>query len=167
MDAAGRLEEAVATCLETLSVAYEIIEIDPEFADTASFCERYGFPLDRSANTILVASKRGEKRYAACVALATTRVDVNHAVRNLMGVKRLSFAGAEETKDLTGMELGGVTALALPADVPLYIDRRVMTPDWIILGGGGRRTKIKTSPDALRLLPNAEIVDGLAFEPEG
>jgi len=56
---------------------------DPAFADTAAFCERYGYPADRAGNTIVVASKKEPRQYAACVVLATTRLDVNHAVRDL------------------------------------------------------------------------------------
>jgi prolyl-tRNA editing enzyme YbaK/EbsC (Cys-tRNA(Pro) deacylase) len=53
---------------------------------------------------------------------------------------------------LTGMQVGGVTPFSLPAGVPLYIDDRIMALDWIILGGGGRSLKIKTSPEVFRKL---------------
>src|ERR1051326_7298827 len=89
--------------LDRLGLPYERIPIDPEHADTATFCEKYGYPLDRSANTIIVASKKEPKRYAACVVRADTRLDVNHAVRQLIGASRLSFAKPEETMELTGM----------------------------------------------------------------
>ena len=101
-DEAG-IERRVAAALDRLGVPYEVLPIDPAFADTAQFCAKYGVPLDRSANTIVVASKKEPKQYAACVVLATTRLDVNHAVKNLMGVARLSFASADETKAVTGM----------------------------------------------------------------
>ena len=40
--------EAVVHALDRLGVAYEEMECDPEFADTAAFCERYGVdPIDR------------------------------------------------------------------------------------------------------------------------
>jgi prolyl-tRNA editing enzyme YbaK/EbsC (Cys-tRNA(Pro) deacylase) len=152
----------VAAVLDGLGVPYELMHIDPAFADTAVFCERYGIPLDRSANTIVVASKKEPKQYCACLVLATTRLDVNHAVRKLMGVARVSFATAEETASLTGMRIGGVTVFALPDGLPLYVDERVMAPDWIIVGGGGRSTKLKISPDALRRLPGMSVVPGLA-----
>ena len=96
--------------------------------------------------------------------LATTRLDVNHGVRKLMGVARVSFASGDETKALTGMLIGGVTIFALPADLPIYVDERVMAPSFIIVGGGGRSTKVKLAPDALRGLPNVNVVPGLAGE---
>ena len=154
--------ERVVAVLDGLGVRYEVMHIDPAFADTAVFCERYGIPLDRSANAIVVASKKEPKQYCACLVLATTRLDVNHAVKKLMGASRVSFASADETAALTGMRIGGVTVFALPEGLPLYVDERVMAPDWIIVGGGGRSTKLKIAPDALRRLPNMSVVPGLA-----
>src|SRR5207237_5991664 len=127
----------VTATLDALGVPYEIHEIDPDFADTAAYCEKYGIPPEQSANTIIVGSKKEPKQYCACVVLATTRLDVNHAVKKLMGVSKVSFASAEETMALTGMRIGGVTVFALPPDVPLYVDERLMALAWLILGGGG------------------------------
>ena len=72
---------------------------DPELADTSVFCQRYGHSLDHSANTIVVKTKTGERKFITCVLLATARLDVNHTVRKKIG--------AEETLALTGMDLGG------------------------------------------------------------
>jgi prolyl-tRNA editing enzyme YbaK/EbsC (Cys-tRNA(Pro) deacylase) len=156
-------ERATIGALDRLGVRYEMIAIDPAFADTAAFCERYGYPADRAGNTIVVASKKEPRQYAACVVLATTRLDVNHAVRDLMGVSKLSFASADETKAVTGMEIGGVTVFGLPEGQPLYVDERVMALDWMILGSGGRNGKVKTSPEVFRRL-GARVVRGLALD---
>jgi prolyl-tRNA editing enzyme YbaK/EbsC (Cys-tRNA(Pro) deacylase) len=148
--------------LEALGEPYELIEVDPALADTAAFCEHYGYPLEISGNTILVASKRGGPRFCACVVLATTRLDVNHAVRPLLGTRRASFASAEETAELTGMVIGGVTPFGLPPGLAVYIDERVMALDAVIVGGGDRSTKLQVSPQALLRLPDAKVVAGLA-----
>ncbi|HYR87264.1 MAG TPA: YbaK/EbsC family protein [Terriglobia bacterium] len=154
-------EESVVEALKNLRVAWEAIEIDPAFADTAAFCEKYGYPVEQSCNTIIVASKKEPKQFVACVVLAHTRLDVNKRVTKLMGVSKASFASAEEMMTLTGMQVGGVTPFSLPPGVPLYIDDRIPALDWIILGGGGRSLKIKTSPVIFEKL-GAEVVAGLA-----
>jgi prolyl-tRNA editing enzyme YbaK/EbsC (Cys-tRNA(Pro) deacylase) len=154
----------VRAALDALGAEYEVLPCDPELADTAAFCDHYGVPVERSANTILVAGKGrdGERTYVACVVLAHTRLDVNGAVRRRLGVRKASFASADETRELTGMLIGGVTAFALPPDVPLWIDARVLEPDWVVLGGGDRSTKLKLAPDLLTRAPGAEVVDDLA-----
>jgi prolyl-tRNA editing enzyme YbaK/EbsC (Cys-tRNA(Pro) deacylase) len=147
--------------LDGLGVSYELIPIDAAFADTAAFCERYGFPADHSVNTIIVGSKKDPRQYCACLVLATTRLDVNHTVRKLMDVSRASFAAADDTVALTGMMIGGVTVFALPPELPVYIDARIMSLDYVILGGGSRSLKIKVSPEALRRLPQVSIISEL------
>jgi prolyl-tRNA editing enzyme YbaK/EbsC (Cys-tRNA(Pro) deacylase) len=159
------IDAKVRASLDALGVAYEVMQIDPDFADTAQFCEKYGIPLANSGNTIVVASKKEPRQYCACVVLATTRLDVNHAVKRLMGASKVSFATAEETMALTGMMIGGVTVFALPPGMPLYVDDRVMALDWLILGGGSRSTKIRTSPEVFRRMPSTTIVPGLATGP--
>ena len=159
------VEPRVIAALDGAGVAYELIDCDPDFADTAAFCERYGYPPSRSANTIVVASKKEPRRYVACVVLATTRLDVNGVVRRRLGVSKASFASAEETTELTGMTIGGVTALALPDGLPLWVDRRVMAQPSVILGGGSRSLKVDVSPEVFDRL-GAEVIEGLATEPE-
>jgi prolyl-tRNA editing enzyme YbaK/EbsC (Cys-tRNA(Pro) deacylase) len=158
----AHIDQRVRQVLEGLGLPYEVVEIDPAYADTAQFCERYGYPMEQSANTILVGSKKEPKQYSACVVRATTRLDVNHVVRKLMGVPRLSFASAEETMALTGMMIGGVTVFALPDGLPIYVDDGLMPLDYVILGGGSRSTKIKIAPEVFRRLPGAQIISGLS-----
>tara|TARA_B100000579_G_scaffold436143_1_gene461234 strand:+ start:1198 stop:1701 length:504 start_codon:yes stop_codon:yes gene_type:complete len=153
---------SVLKTVANLGLPYEVIEIDPALADTAMFCENYGYPMEHSGNTIIVASKKEPKLFVACVVLATTRLDVNKCVRKLMGVSKVSFASAEEMKILTGMEIGGVTPFSLPEEMKLYVDSRIMELNWVILGGGGRNQKLKISPDAFHKI-GAEIVENLAL----
>ena len=154
--------QSVLKTVANLGLPYEVIEIDTDLADTALFCENYGFPIEQSGNTIIVASKKEPKLFAACVVLATTKLDVNKSVRNLMGVSKVSFASAEEMKALTGMEIGGVTPFSLPEEIKLYVDSRIMELNWLILGGGGRDKKLKISPEVFHKL-DAEIIQNLAL----
>ena len=141
----------------------EVIPCDPEFADTAAFCEKYGYTLEQSANTILVASRTEPKVFAACVVTADRRLDVNGTVRRLLGVRKLSFASADDTIALTGMMIGGVTPFGLPDGVPIYIDAVVMEQPWVIVGGGDRSSKLKLTPAELAELAGAQVVEGLSL----
>ncbi len=162
MTDADLLHPATRSALDTSGVTYEVMPCDPALADTAAFVEAYGVPLDRSANTIVVASKGAEPVYVACVLLATTALDVNNVVRREMGVRKASFARAEPTRDVTGMEIGGVTPFGLPDGLPVLVDSRVMEPDWIILGGGNRSSKLKLPPAALSTVGSLRVIPGLA-----
>jgi len=151
--------------LRDLGVPYKLFPCDPALADTAAFCAAYGFSPDESANTIVVIGKSDPPRYAACVTLAPYRLDVNRTVRDRLGTRKASFAPAEVTAELTGMQIGGVTVFGLPADLPIWVDERVMARERIVLGGGSRSWKVIASPAILRRLPGVEVVAGLATEP--
>ncbi|MDH3729937.1 MAG: hypothetical protein OES13_02255 [Acidimicrobiia bacterium] len=157
------LPDFVAASIEQLATPIEIVECDSQFADTAAFCERYGYPLSKSANTLVVASRRGPSVVAACVVAADTRLDVNQRVRRTLGVPKMSFADPEETKRLTGMELGGVTVFGLPPDIPLLVEESLLALDYVILGAGTRSAKIKSAPSILVELPGVRIISELAI----
>lgn len=161
------VERRVTEALNALGIPYELIPIDPEYAETAAFCAHYAFPIDHGGNTIIVASKKEPRQFCACVVKASRRLDVNHTVRKLMAVSKVSFASAEETQALTGMMLGGVTVFALPPDLPIYVDATLMTLPWLILGSGSRSSKIKISPAVFERLSGARIVSDLSSEVEG
>lgn len=147
--------------LEATGVDYEIVACDPELADTTEFCNAYGYSPGDSANTIVVVGKSESPSYAACIVLATTRLDVNKVVRKRFGTKKASFASGDDTALLTGMQIGGVTPFGLPADLPIWVDARVMERERIILGGGSRDRKVLADPAVLTAI-GAEIVDDLA-----
>jgi prolyl-tRNA editing enzyme YbaK/EbsC (Cys-tRNA(Pro) deacylase) len=141
---------------------FELFACDPALADTAAFCAAYGFALEDSANTIVVIGKSDPPVYAACVVLATHRLDVNRMVKQRLGTRKASFASQEETRALTGMAIGGVTAFGLPAGLPLWVDAAAMKRERIVLGGGSRSWKVIAPPSILLTLPNVEVVEGLA-----
>lgn len=139
-----------------------MLACDPDLADTAAFCAAYGYELNDSANTIVVASKRPKGEFVACVVLADTRLDVNRKVNTEMGWKKASFAKPEETVELTGMDVGGVTPFALPSGLEILIDSAVAARPSVIVGAGTREAKIQIPPDAMLKLPRARLVEGLA-----
>ncbi len=162
METDADITTQVVTVLDAIGVEYEIIECDPDFADTAAFCEKYGYPVDNCGNAIVVASKREPVQFATCIVKGTSRLDVNKTVRKLMGVPKASFASPEQTVEITGMMIGGVTPFALPPDVPIYADDKLMALDYVILGSGSRSSKVKIVPQVFDVLTNTQIISGLS-----
>jgi prolyl-tRNA editing enzyme YbaK/EbsC (Cys-tRNA(Pro) deacylase) len=141
----------------------DVAEIDPALADTAAFCERYGVPMDASANCVVIAGKRdGELRHLACLVLATTRADVNGVARRKLDVRKASFAPMDEAVAATGMEYGGITPVGLPLGWPVLVDRAVAESPSVVIGSGLRRSKLRLPGPVLAALPGVEVVDGLA-----
>ncbi|MFF2506405.1 YbaK/EbsC family protein [Streptomyces sp. NPDC058067] len=162
------LTEPVADAVRRWSGAVpadQLIHVDtePDWADTATFVEHYGPELlDRSANCVVVAGKRGgETTLAACLVLSGTRVDVNGVVRRQLGARKASFAPMETATGATGMEYGGITPIGLPADWPLLVDAAVVDLPHVLIGSGTRRGKLIVPGKAFLDLPGAVVIEGL------
>ena len=156
----ARLVAALAALAAT-GGEYELFACDPALADTAAFCAAYGFDPADSANTIVVVGKGTPPVYAACVVLATHRLAVNQSVKARFG-RKSSFASPDETRAITGHEIGGVTVFGLPQDLPVWIDGAVMERQRIVLGGGSRSWKVIAPATILLTLRSAVVVEGLA-----
>lgn len=159
------LEAHVLAAVAAAGGALAEVRIDPALADTAAFCAAYGYDPAISANCIVVASRDEPPVVAACLALATTRLDVNAAVRRLLGVRKLSFAPAELTLERTGMRIGGVTPFGLPDGMPIHADARIAGLDAVIVGGGSRGLKLLVTPATLAAA-GVMFVEDLAREVE-
>ena len=156
------MSDPVLEQLAALDVDFEVVDCDPDLADTAAFCEAYGYSAEDSANAIVVAGKSDPAVFAMCLVLADSRLDVNKVVRKRLGVRKCSFASAERTVELTGMQIGGVTPFGTTSELPLWIDSRVMDRERLIIGGGGRDRKLLVPPATLAAHPTAAVVEGLA-----
>lgn len=139
-----------------------VTPIDPEFAGSAEFCEKYQVPGGLGANCVVVEAVRGDNRFlAACLVPISTRADLNKTVRKLLDVRRVSFAPLEEVLQVTGMEYGGITPVGLPNTFRILIDARVAALDRLIIGGGYRKSKLLVPGKFLAELPHAQVVEGL------
>ncbi|WP_171814454.1 YbaK/EbsC family protein [Arthrobacter dokdonensis] len=162
----GLLLPAVRDALAAHGIVCEVLPCAEELADTAAFCAHYGVALEQAANTIVVTSRKVEpSKQAVCVVLGTTRLDVNKKAKELLGVKRASFADAALTMARTGMAIGGVTPFGV-VDLPIYVDSAVLARHEVIMGGGNRTSKLRLDPNELAKLPHVEIVAGLAKAPD-
>ncbi len=156
------MSDRVLEELDALGAAYEVVPCDPELADTEQFCEAYGYEPDESANAIVVVGKTDPPVHVMCLVLADSRLDVNRTVRKRLGVRKCSFASADQTVALTGMAIGGVTPFGTTTPLELWIDARVMQRPRVIIGGGSRDRKLLVPPATLEAHPRSVVIEGLA-----
>jgi prolyl-tRNA editing enzyme YbaK/EbsC (Cys-tRNA(Pro) deacylase) len=162
------LAPPVLTALEgmpsDLTARLQVAEIDPDHADTAVLVEQTGLAMEDMANCIVISGARaGEERVCAALVLGHTRADVNKTIRKLLDVRKCSFMAMDEAVERTGMEYGGITPLGLPDSWPVLVDDRVAQREWIVIGSGLRRSKIRLPGSVATQLPGARVVENLAL----
>jgi prolyl-tRNA editing enzyme YbaK/EbsC (Cys-tRNA(Pro) deacylase) len=139
-----------------------VVEIDPEYADTAAMSERYDVPMADGANCVVVMGRReGEERLAACVVRADTRADVNNLVKRTLDVRKASFLSMDRAVEESGMEYGGITPVGLPEPWRVLVDDACLDIPAAVIGSGVRRSKLLVPGPLLAELPRAEVLSGL------
>lgn len=157
--------EPVRAALEgsELATALEVVEIDPDLADTQALVDATDVLLEECANCIVVLGRRGEtERVAAGLILATTRADVNTTIRKSLDVRKASFMPMDRAVTETGMEYGGITPVGLPADWPVLVDSRVVDAVRVVIGSGLRKSKLRLPGALVTDLPGVQVIEGLA-----
>ena len=149
------VEEIYNTNLDKL----EVFECEDEFSDTQSFCDHYGYKIEDSCNAILIKSKKPEEFYTLFCVLGSTRLDVNHKAKSLMGARKVSFASKEEAEEVTNQIYGGISPLGLVQEIKIFIDKEVLTREKIFIGAGNRVSKFFLTPESL-----VELTQGIVEE---
>ena len=149
------VEEIYNTNLDKL----EVFECEDEFSDTQSFCDHYGYKIVDSCNAILIKSKKPEEFYTLFCVLGSTRLDVNHKAKSLMGARKVSFASKEEAEEITNQIYGGISPLGLVPEIKIFIDKQVLTREKIFIGAGNRVSKFFLKPESLVELTQGRIED--------
>ena len=155
------LNKDVFDHISKLAIPYQVVECKEEYADTYLFCEKYDYPIEFCANTILLSSKKPPNYHVACVLQGDKKLDVNNKVRKFMNSSKVSFASHEETVSLTNMTSGGVTIFGLPNSIDIYVDSEVMNQPYLIFGSGNRNSKIIIEPNYLSQIPNIKLVENI------
>ena len=166
------MAHTVAKALESLPNAdvVGVAEIDPTLSDTAAFCDAYQIGMEQAANCVVLEGKRaalegssepGEKFFAACVILGSTRADVNGLAKRTLGAKKISFAPMESAVEASGMEFGAITPVGLPSDWPILVDKAVAESEAVIIGSGIRKSKLLVPGSFFASLPNVQVLEGL------
>ena len=149
------VEEIYNTNLDKL----EVFECEDEFSDTQSFCDHYGYKIEDSCNAILIKSKKPEEFYTLFCVLGSTRLDVNHKAKSLMGARKVSFASKEEAEEITSQIYGGISPLGLVPEIKIFIDKQVLTREKIFIGAGNRVSKFFLKPESLVELTQGRVED--------
>ncbi len=112
---------------------------------------------------MVLEAKRGDKKwFAACVILASTRIDVNGVARRTLDAKKVSFAPMEEAVSQSAMEYGAITSVGLPDNWSILVDQAVADSEYVIIGSGVRGSKLAVPGSFFKTLPNVQVIEGLA-----
>jgi Cys-tRNA(Pro)/Cys-tRNA(Cys) deacylase len=145
--------------LESAGVAYEVITFPENIHDALGVAEWAGEPPERVYKTLVVQSM-GARGRPVLVMIAADRTLNLKALAQAIGAKRAEMASHADAERLTGLKVGGISALALTGKHwDVYIDTRALAHDAIIVSAGQRGIDLRVPVEGLLRVTGARPVD--------
>ena len=136
--------------LDSLGIHYELREykVDPGDLSAESVAAKVGFPSSQVFKTLAV---KGDRRGVA-VAVIPGNYELDFkALAQLSGDRKVEMLPLKEVQSVTGYIRGGVTALGMKKNYPVFVDETMELWDLICVSAGLRGLQIVIAPaDYLR-----------------
>ena len=146
--------------LEQHDIPYEAVTYGEAgaFHDAEEVAEMLGVPVNMVYKTLVVEAVGGKK---PCLALiASDRALDMKRFAAIMGAKKVAMAAHKDAEHLTGLQVGGISALALThKNWPVYLDRLALENEHILVSAGQRGIQLRVPTAALIKVVNAKIAD--------
>jgi Cys-tRNA(Pro)/Cys-tRNA(Cys) deacylase len=159
MPAAGEKTNALRH-LDANKVAYTVFNHDPALSSAVDVARSLGLPADQVYKTLVALADDGQPLLVMMPGNST--LDVRRLAQSI-GVKSVRMAPQREAERLTGLQVGGIGALALAGKpFAVYLERAALAHEQILVNGGRRGLNIQVRVDDLRALTGARLVDAVA-----
>lgn len=151
--------------LEANKIEYEAFVYDDagEFHTAEQAARLLGVPAEAVYKTLVVlnddVAKSGPRIKPQLVMVASNREIDLRALAKSVGAKKLRMATRKEAEQLTGAQIGGISALAqLNKGFEILVDQPAEEMEWIHISGGVRGLDLKVRVKDLLRLTNAKPV---------
>lgn len=143
--------------LEREGIAYEVIEFDESIHSAEGVAAFVGVPPNMVYKTLVVIPE-GSNRPMLILASGERSLDLKKVAQGT-GHKKVRMAAHQEAEKLTGLKVGGISALALTAkNWTVYIDQPVTELDYLLVSAGQRGVNLKIAvADLIRVL-QAQVI---------
>lgn len=154
--------------LEGKKVTYEAVSYDASERDAEKIARQLGVPPEQVFKTLVVAAPKSgiNNKPLLVVVPANQQLDLKKLAK-LLKVKKLKMATHQQAEALTGLQVGGISPLALiNKGFAIYLDELALEQAQIFVSAGERGTQIKLAPKDLRKVTGARMADVSSPVPE-
>ncbi len=149
--------------LDSLRIPYQVHEFSSDIRSAAEVAELLGVPTNQVYKTLVVTRERG--RPLLVLISGSQALDLKRLAQ-AVGEKKLRMAAHKEAEAITGLSVGGISALSLTRKgFVVYTDEPILTLDRVYVSAGRRGINLSLLPDDLIRITGARVVRLTA--PEG
>ncbi len=129
--------------LDQRRIPYGVLEYDSEIHSAEDVANALGVPAEDVYKTLVMLRDAPGSRPLLVMAPAAKEVDTRRLAKSL-GVKSVRMAPQKDAERLTGLQVGGIGALALTQKAfDVYIDHQALGREHILVNGGRRGLNLR------------------------
>jgi Cys-tRNA(Pro)/Cys-tRNA(Cys) deacylase len=149
--------------LEQRHIAHELFAFDPAIRSAELVARETGMPPEAVYKTLVIESDPPKGKPNLVMMPSDSEVDLK-ALAAALGVKKLRMAAHRDAERYTGLQVGGISALALLGKgFPVFIDARALDLGHILVSAGQRGLDVRLRVPDLLAVTGARPVDGCAI----
>ena len=143
--------------LDQKSIAYSVRDFPDMIHSAEGVADFLGLPGDTVYKTLVVLPPRGKPML---VMIAGSRELNLKRLARAVGEKKVQMASKKEAEQVTGLQTGGISALALGhKNFPVYIDRPAVDLPRILVSAGRRGLNLELSVTDLIQITRARVIE--------
>ena len=143
--------------LDARGVPYETYTFPPEVHSAEGVAQVVGVPVSQVYKTLVVVRKQG--RPLLVMIAGHRELDLKRLAR-AVGEKKLRMASHKEAESLTGLEVGGISALPLlKRGFEVYIDQAATKLQRVLVSAGCRGINLGMTVEDLIRVTKAKVVE--------
>lgn len=147
--------------LEQQRVPYEALVYDAEIHSAVGVADVLGVPPEQVYKTLVALREEPGSRPLLVMIAGPDELDPRLLARSL-GAKAVRMAPHRDAERLTGLQVGGIGALALMnRPFTVCIERAALEHEWILVNGGRRGLNLKVAVADLLRVTKAQPVDAV------
>ncbi len=144
--------------LEKHNIPYEVTEFPDTERDAEVIAEILGIPPHMVYKTLVVEPVGGGKPIIAMLA-ANRSLDLK-ALATASGHKKVGMASHQDAEKLTGLKVGGISALALThKNWSVYLDQPAVELEHILVSAGQRGMDLRVPTNAFIRVVGAKVAE--------
>lgn len=145
--------------LEARKIPYEVYLFSPDIHSAQGLAEAVGLPAGQVYKTLVVQRERG---HPLLVMIPGDKELNLKRLAQSIGEKKLRMATQKEAEALTGLQVGGISALALlHKGFEVYIDRSALALSRVLVSAGRRGINLRMAVNDLIRVTGAKVVDAV------
>ncbi len=145
--------------LEGQGVPYEVVAFPESIHDALGVAQHAGLPAEQVYKTLVVLADDPAFKPMLIMVAANRALDLKKVAR-AVGARKARMAHHDEAERLTGLQVGGISALALlKRGFAIYLDEQAVLLDTIVVSAGKRGLNLRLSVNDLLRVTGATLID--------